>query len=246
MKPYRAASVWARLQQQSGARPVSIAHVCSAAVSGTGVSGAAVTLMSSTTRRDTVHASNRIAHELEECQLTLGQGPCVDAFMLGSPVLAADLHTDKYLRRWQAFAPAALSCGASAVFAIPIQVGAIQFGVLDLFRTGAGPLTAPQLADALAFADVACVLMLDGTAGVHPEVGELAWQSGDPGAHQAHVHQATGMILAQLGTTAEAAFARLRSYAFAHERRLGDVARDVVERRLRFEPDPPVEQPGAS
>ena len=38
---------------------------------------------------------------------------------------------------------------------------------------------------------------------------------------------------------AEAAFVRLLAYAYANDRRLGDVARDVVERRLRFEPDPP-------
>jgi len=47
------------------------------------------------------------------------------------------------------------------------------------------------------------------------------------------------MMLVQLGTSAEAAFARLRAYAYAHDRRLGEVARDVVERRLRFDPDPP-------
>jgi hypothetical protein len=55
------------------------------------------------------------------------------------------------------------------------------------------------------------------------------------------VHQATGMILVQLGISAEAAFARPRAYAYAHahDQRLADVAREVVGRRLRFEPDPP-------
>jgi AmiR/NasT family two-component response regulator len=53
------------------------------------------------------------------------------------------------------------------------------------------------------------------------------------------VHQATGMLLVQLGISAEAAFARLRAYAYAHDQRLADVAREVVGRRLRFEPDPP-------
>ncbi|MBE1491520.1 ANTAR domain-containing protein [Plantactinospora soyae] len=53
------------------------------------------------------------------------------------------------------------------------------------------------------------------------------------------MYQATGMLLVQLGSSAEEAFARLRAYAYAHDRRLGDVARDVVERRLRFQPDPP-------
>jgi hypothetical protein len=45
------------------------------------------------------------------------------------------------------------------------------------------------------------------------------------------------MITVQLGVNAEIAFARLRAHAFAHNRRLRDVARDVVARRLRFEPD---------
>jgi hypothetical protein len=49
------------------------------------------------------------------------------------------------------------------------------------------------------------------------------------------------MIIAQLGVPAETAFARLRAYAYAHDRALGDVARDVVQRRLRFDPDPPDE-----
>ncbi|MEV4060655.1 hypothetical protein [Nonomuraea dietziae] len=33
------------------------------------------------------------------------------------------------------------------------------------------------------------------------------------------------------------AFVRLRAYAFAHERRLGEVAGDVVARRLRLQRD---------
>ena len=54
---------------------------------------------------------------------------------------------------------------------------------------------------------------------------------------RAEVHQATGMILAQLGIPAQDAFVRLRAYAFAHRRPLGDVARDVVARRLVFAED---------
>jgi hypothetical protein len=96
-----------------------------------------------------------------------------------------------------------------------------------------------ELADALAFAHTAGMLLLDTAAGAQPDTADLAWQRDDPTAHQAQVHQATGMMLVQLGVGAEAAFARLRAYAYAHDRRLGDVARDVVERRLRFAPEPP-------
>jgi AmiR/NasT family two-component response regulator len=83
------------------------------------------------------------------------------------------------------------------------------------------------------------MLLLDSAAGTQPDTADLAWQRDDPTAHRAQVHQATGMMLVQLGVGADAAFARLRAYAYAHDRRLGVVARDVVERRLRFEPDPP-------
>ena len=54
---------------------------------------------------------------------------------------------------------------------------------------------------------------------------------------RAEVHQATGMVLAQLDISAEDALARLRAHAFVEQRLLIDVARDVVSRRLRFSDD---------
>jgi hypothetical protein len=234
----RVVRIWAQVGRQSRGDPISVAHVCAAAVSAVQVDGAGVTVMVSPTVRETMHATDRVAGELEEWQLTFGQGPCVDAFSAGGPVLAGDLRLADCLARWPVFTPAALGSGARAVFALPLQAGAIRLGVLDLYRTRPGPLSQHELADALAFADTAGMLLLDTAAGVKPETAELAWQRDDPTAHHAQVHQATGMVLVQLGVSAEAAFARLRAYAFAHERRLGDVARDVVERRLRFDPDP--------
>ncbi|MCW2643351.1 MAG: hypothetical protein JWP76_5657 [Dactylosporangium sp.] len=235
----RVVRVWAQIGQQSRGAPISVAHVCDAAVAGVDVDGAGVTVMVSPTVRDTMHATDRVAGELEEWQLAFGQGPCVDAFAAGGPVLVMDLDSPDYWARWPAFTPAAVDSGARAVFALPLQVGAIRLGVLDLYRTRPGPLSPHELADALAFAATASMLLLDEAAGTQPDTAELAWQRDDPTAHQAQVHQATGMILAQLGINAEAAFARLRAYAYAHDRRLGDVAREVVERRLRFEPDAP-------
>jgi hypothetical protein len=235
----RAARVWGQISLQALGAPVSVAHVCAAAAAGVGADGAGVTVMVSANVRETMHATDRVAGELEEWQLAFGQGPCMDAFAAGGPVMVVDLGLPDSAARWPAFAPAALESGARALFALPMLVGAIRLGVLDLYRTRPGPLSSPELADALAFADAAGSLLLDAAAGIRPDAAELAWQRDDPTAHHVQVHQATGMILAQLGVTAEAAFARLRAHAYVHERRLGDVARDVVERRLRFEPDPP-------
>jgi hypothetical protein len=238
MNDDRVVRIWAQVAQQSQGAPVSMAHICAAAVAGVGVDGAGVTVMASATARETIHATDGIAADLEELQLTLGEGPCMDTFAAGGPAMAVDLHALECLTHWPAFTPAAIDSGAGAVFALPMQVGAIRIGALDLYRRRPGALSPHELADALAFAETAGMLLIDSAAGAQPDTAELAWQRHDPTADQAVVHQATGMILVQLGVNAEAAFARLRAYAYAQDRRLGDVARDVVGRRLRFDPDP--------
>lgn len=239
----RVVRIWAQIAQQSQGAPVSLAHLCAAAVVGVGVDGAGVTVMVSPTVRETVNATDAIATCLEELQLTLGQGPCVDAFTEGGPVLAVDLRSPRFLVRWPVFTPAAIEAGARAVFAFPLQIGAIRLGVLDLYRARPGGLSPHELADALAFADTAGMLLLDAAAAARSDTAELSWQRDDPSFHNAVVHQATGMVLVQLGCDADAAVVRLRAYAYAHDRRLGDVARDVVERRLRFESDPDPDDP---
>jgi hypothetical protein len=135
----RVVRVWAQIGQQSRGDPVSVVHVCAAAVAGVGADGAGVTVMVSPTVRDTVYATDRVAGELEEWQLAFGQGPCVDAFAAGDPVLVVDLGSPDYSARWPAFTPAAWDSGARALFALPIQVSAIRLGVLDLYRTRPGP-----------------------------------------------------------------------------------------------------------
>jgi AmiR/NasT family two-component response regulator len=48
------------------------------------------------------------------------------------------------------------------------------------------------------------------------------------------VHQATGMIQAQLNINATEAFTRLRAYSFTSGRTVIDIAHDVVARGMNF------------
>jgi len=221
------------LEQAAGAA-VTVAHACAAVVAVTGVDGVTAALTTSAILRETVYAGDEAAAQVEELTLTLGEGPGVDAWTSGQPVLSVDMAGPDALSRWPVFAPAATAAGAQALFALPLRVGAIRLGVLTLYLRRPGGLTTAQLADGLALADVVCLLLLDraGQTGDAP----LGW-TGQDGLRYPEVHQATGMIIVQLGVTAEIAFARLRAYAFVHERRLRDVARDVVARRLRFRSD---------
>ncbi len=62
----------------------------------------------------------------------------------------------------------------------------------------------------------------------------------DAASHRAEVHQASGMVAVQLGVPVVDAAARLRAHAYAADRSVVDVARDIVERRLRLIDDGPM------
>lgn len=234
MNPDRALRLWGLLVERADGKPVTVEHVCGVAPAATGVDAATVTVVLSAAPRETLAASDQLASDLDELVLTLGEGPGVDA-LAGSPVLVADLTTEASLARWPVFAPAAVDAGVRAVFVLPLQVGGILLGVMSLYRARPGDLDRERFADALALADTACALLLDAESmarrhldGHRPEPA---------GGQHPEVHQATGMLIVQLGVTAAVALIRLRAHAYAHGRRLRDVAGDVVARRLRFSPD---------
>ncbi|MEU4620654.1 GAF and ANTAR domain-containing protein [Actinoplanes sp. NPDC023801] len=207
-----------------------VGRLCDACVAELpGVSGAGLAVMSSLPAQQVRYTSDPVSARVEELQMLLGEGPCVEAFAQGQPVIATDLGDTFWLRRWPAFTPAAVDAGAQAVFALPLQVGAVRLGVIDLYRTSPGPLMGNDLAEALAFADAATELLL----AEHLPGGQLP-SSGQLFAHRAGVHQATGMVSAQLSAPMTEAFLRLRAHAYAAERSLDEVAADVVARRLRF------------
>ncbi len=160
----------------AGDAPVSIAALCRAAVVRLGVDGASVTAVSGPVAREPVFASDEVSARLEEFQFTTGEGPGADDFRLGSPMLIPEL--DSVAVRWPGFVSAAVAAGARAMFSFPLQAGAIQGGVLSLYRARPGPLGAEELADALVFADIALQLLLDVSSGI---IGSPGYQPLDGG-----------------------------------------------------------------
>jgi len=133
------------------------------------------------------------------------------------------------------FAAAVLERSAvRAVFALPLQWGAVNLGVLDLYRRKPGALDDAQLRDAIAAADAAALMMLG--LRTEPDHSGAAWLD-HAVAYRAEIHQATGMVSVQLDVPAAEALARLRAHAFLHDQLLIDVAHDVVSRRLTFTED---------
>lgn len=208
------------------------ARLCHHAAATLRVTGAGVALMDAEARHaGMLAASDGPSEAMEELQFTLGEGPCVDASHSRRPVLHPDLEATG-ATRWPGFGPAAMTRGVRAVFAFPVQVGAIRLGALDLYRDTPVSLTDHQLTDALDFADAATTLLLqlqeasdDGSASPLTEAYD----------NRAVVHQATGMVSVQLDVDLAQALLRLRAHAYAEQRPIASVAGNVVERRLRFD-----------
>jgi hypothetical protein len=207
-------------------------QICQACVDGLDVDGAAISLLTGSVARQTLATTDATAELLEDLQFTLSEGACMEAARTGSPVLVPDLRQGVEVARWPMFAAAVLERSpVRAVFAIPLQWGAVNLGVLDLYRREPGPLDDDQLRDAISTAETAALMMLG--LRTDPGHGGAGWLD-HAVAYRAEVHQATGMVSIQLNVSAEEALARLRAHAFVHDRLLIDVARDVVNRRLAF------------
>jgi hypothetical protein len=232
----RALRIWGLITDRAGSEPVSLRSLCAACVAAVDVDGAMVRLASDLGRQLPMHATDEIARMLDDAQFTLGEGPGAAAWDGREMVLTADIASADSAARWPMFAAAAAAAGAGAVFAFPLQVGAIRIGVLEMYRVRPGRLSAEQLADAVAFAMAALTVIL-GQASTDTDDGPGAgqdWPVDGLVAGRAEVYQATGMVAAQLDGGLEEALVRLRAHAFAHGMGVTEVARRVVARQLRF------------
>ncbi|WP_045745725.1 GAF and ANTAR domain-containing protein [Actinoplanes rectilineatus] len=206
-------------------------RICLATVEALSASGSGISVMTADGMRGVCATSDPVSERVEELQFILGEGPCIDAFAARRPILTADL-SDGAGFRWPVYTPAARDAGVRAVFAFPLQVGAARLGVMDVFRDRVGPLTGTELQLAFTFAELTVEALLNLQQGdISAGDGAMALDFG----RRAELFQAQGMVMVQLGVSIGEALVRIRAYAFAENRRLEDVARDIVQRRLRLD-----------
>ena len=194
----------------------------------TGLDGAGVSIVDGDGTREPLYASDEVASVIERLQFTLGEGPCVDASLTGTPVLMSDLvdRPNVVASRWPVFRTEATRTGARAIFAFPIRIGAIWLGAVDFYRRTPGPLSQPELSTALSSVDRVGVAVL-----------EAPNRYSDPEATTTTnmiVHQAAGMVMGQLDSSIEEAMIRLRATAFAEGVSVNELAADVVNGRRRI------------
>lgn len=195
------------------------------------VTGASLVVMNRHGAPGVVSVTDTVAEMIEELQFTLGEGPGVDCFRTGWPVLHGDV-AETGPQRWSGFAPAALGAGIGAVFALPLQVGVQQLGVLDLYRDEPGPLCERDLIEARHYADAATSVLLHLQALAERDADSMVSRS--LWWERAEIDQATGFVAAQAGVAMVDALALLRARAFADNRPVLAVAGAVLRREVQL------------
>lgn len=221
------------LTRGSDGSPVTLAGLCRACLKVLGADAAAIVLMTDG-RQGAACASNDLAGAVQDLEFTLGEGPATDAHAWGAPVVVDDMAALD--GRWPQFRPACSSLGVGSALAFPLQVGAIRLGVLSVYFGSRQRLDVDgELDESILVADVVAQVVLGLQSQVASET--LAWALEDATEYRAVVHQATGMVAAQLDCKVEEGLVRLRAFAFSADRPLHEVASDIVGRVLRLDRD---------
>ena len=194
------------------------------------VSGALLSIVDSHGHRATVRATDPVAARWDELELELGDGPLHDAMVDSRPQLVPDVAASR-------ISPLLGSplgrLGVRALFTFPLIMGSATVGVAGLYRTRPGALSAESLARAIALARSATIPAVREALRLAENEVETDDRETRPGLRR-EVHQATGMISAQLDVSTTEAFARLRAYAIATNRSITAVSLDVVDRTIDF------------
>jgi GAF domain-containing protein len=215
---------------RSGEQAPTLELICQVCCDLLPITIASVVLMGSEGVEGITGASDPLAAAIQNEEFTLGEGPSTEVRRQRRPVLVPDL--GEAASDWPQFVPAVARLGVGAIYAIPLRIGAVDLGVLVLGSATPRALTSEELADSLVLGDLISRLVLDLQAGVASE--SLAWAL-DATDSRTVVHQATGMVAAQLNVSVAEALIRLRANAFATGRPVDQVATEVVAGQRRFE-----------
>jgi len=211
----------------------------------TGTDGAALAVLTrSSHTRELVYATDTIAGQLDELQFTIGEGPCLDAYLYNTPRFYPELDNVAQTSRWPTFAADATRLGVHALFALPVPDGQRPMGVLELYRRTAGRLTDAEYTSAAAIAAAiggrlrsnwaAYAAQFDSAENAIDAAATAGAAADEPADAftRTQIHVAGGMIAIQLAVNVDEAIDRLRAYSYACGRSLTSVAADVIAGRL--------------
>lgn len=192
-----------------------------------GLCGAGFMIIDEGNSLRSVAASDHAGAMLEQVQRETGEGPCIDAFVTGATTCCTDLGDDLRYRR---VGPALAAQGVRAVLGVPIRVGGGPIGSLNVYVDQPHEWTDEEVAALDTYGQLLSRLLA--AALVAEQQGQLADQLQHALNYRVVIERAVGYLMASHQVHAVDAFDRLRRAARDRQRRVADLARDVLERRI--------------
>lgn len=170
-------------------------------------------------------SSTEEARLLELYELQNNEGPCLDCFRSGQIVAREDLPAMR--ASWPVFTQRLKELGFGSAQAVPMRLRRETIGALNIFRAEPGPLPEADLRIGQAMADVATVGLIQERAIAAREL--LATQLQTALNSRVQLEQAKGVLAERAGLQMDQAFTVMRDYARRNNRRLGEVAAQVIK-----------------
>jgi transcriptional regulator with GAF, ATPase, and Fis domain len=173
-----------------------------------------------------VAASTEQARVVELFQIQNDEGPCLDSYRTGQPVVVGDMAAADAAARWPRFAAAAREMGFAAVHAIPMRLREQVIGTLNLFGSAPDGLDPAVARAARALVDIATIGILQERAAREHELvtGQLQVALNS----RVIIEQAKGILAERMRVTPDQAFIVLRAYSRTNNHPLTQLAGDVI------------------
>jgi len=184
-------------------------------------------------RLSTVAASDQIILEMDADQYSTGEGPCVDASVLGQRFHAESLDLET---RWPAFTPQARGLGINAILSSPLKAFEEPVGALNIYSRTPQAFDAKAQAAAAVFAKKASVILSDAGTGMRDT--QMAYRYQDALRSRKSITLATGVLMEREGVDEDEAFTDLLRLSLYQ----GSPLRKQAEAMVRSARRPPLEQ----
>jgi GAF domain-containing protein len=168
---------------------------------------------------ETAAATDEVVRRADELQTDLGEGPCLQAIWDDGIFVVGDAACDP---RWPAFGPRAADLGLHAILSVRLRSSEQTLGAINFYGSRPRTFGSDEIEVARIFAEHASVALVSARR-------EQGLRAAIDARHL--IGQAQGILMERFGLNADKAFAVLRRYSQDKNRKLRDVATELIDTR---------------
>jgi GAF domain-containing protein len=184
-------------------------------------------------RTTTAVFTNELAPEIDSAQYESGEGPCLDAFRHKTVFRIHDTEKDQ---RFSAFCESASANGVRSVLSLPLVAIHEGVGALNLYSRHPDAFSDEEVELGMAFAGQAAIVLANAHA--YWDAYQLGQDLNEAMKSRAAIEQAKGILMGAQRCTSDEAFQMLIRASQRENRKLREIADEIVARTAEPRPRP--------